>query len=421
MFIKKMQFKNYKSCLDTTFKLDPNLSVLIGPNSSGKTNVLTAMLLLHKLLQERHFPQEEADDQYTVQCKIKVWFDLNGKEIIFSAGLNTYVAEENRDVIVSSKQRWYLKDITGDSKWITVPLWVLLEMKSRSGLQIRWPIHFLRRSKKTTEADVKIFNKAFGPLSYVAEYISGMKYYSASQFTNPSRCPISFEIEVGRKRSRGSGRSPMRFLSDLYNQSKDKDKSKYNDYFEVIGPSGMRLVDDIIFKEITTSSTEVSVRSGGKIHKRKLKKILVVPKFKIDKHKLSPNQLSEGTFKTIALLFYLMTEIGSILLIEEPEVCIHHGLLSSIIELIKSYSRGKQIIVSTHSDFVLDKVNVESVYKVTKKANEGTKVSHLTKSMTKKELAALRHYLNNEGNLGEYWRQGALDTSYGNWNNSRRV
>ena len=140
-----------------------------------------------------------------------------------------------------------------------------------------------------------------------------------------------------------------------------------------------------------------------------VEKILVIPQFNIGKNELSPNQLSEGTFKTITLLFYLITEASKVLLVEEPEVCVHHGLLSSIIELIKTYSRDKQIVLSTHSDFVLDEVNPENVYKVTNLPLKGTKVSHVPKSMSRLELAALREYLEVEGNLGEYWRHGGLE------------
>jgi predicted ATPase len=124
---------------------------------------------------------------------------------------------------------------------------------------------------------------------------------------------------------------------------------------------------------------------------------------------LSPNQLSEGTFKTITLLFYLMTEKSSALLIEEPEVCVHHGLLASIVELIKKYSKRKQIIMPTHSDFVLDKIDPRHVYKVNRSDEEGTLVEHIEDAMSADELAALKAYLATEGNLGEYWKHGGLE------------
>jgi len=120
-------------------------------------------------------------------------------------------------------------------------------------------------------------------------------------------------------------------------------------------------------------------------------------------------QLSEGTFKTITLLFYLITERSSALLIEEPEVCVHHGLLVSIIELIKTYSRQKQIILSTHSDFILDQVEPRHVYRVKRDNEDGTKVTHIEKALSAGELKALKLYLETEGNLGEYWRHGSLE------------
>ncbi len=89
-------------------------------------------------------------------------------------------------------------------------------------------------------------------------------------------------------------------------------------------------------------------------------------------------------------------------------MCVHHGLLSSIIELIKLSSVRKQIILSTHSDYVLDQVAPENVYRVRFERLTGTTVSHIPESMTAIELHALREYLEQQGNLGEYWREGGL-------------
>ena len=78
------------------------------------------------------------------------------------------------------------------------------------------------------------------------------------------------------------------------------------------------------------------------------------------------------------------------------------GLLSSILELISVYSREKQMIVSTHSDYVLDHIQPENVFRVSRDRLRGTRVSPIRKTMTQKEYSALRHYLDHEGNLGEF-------------------
>jgi predicted ATPase len=123
---------------------------------------------------------------------------------------------------------------------------------------------------------------------------------------------------------------------------------------------------------------------------------------------LTFNQLSEGTLKTLALLFYLTTSNAGLLLIEEPEIGIHHGLLTRVVEAIQSVATRKQIICSTHSDFVLDALKPSDVFVVQNSSGRGTVVNRVPESMSSQRFAALRNYLEAEGNLGEYWKHGGL-------------
>jgi hypothetical protein len=382
--IRKISIEDYRSCLDTKFQLHPNLSVLIGPNSSGK--------------------------EPTGQSTLKILFDIDGKTVALTAVVNIFTDENNDDVVVSSRQYWTAKDFTGNRKRIDCPLWLVREFLLTKGRE-RYPrLVRHQRSLLRRRPRLEVPDSVVTPLKTIAESLAEMRYYSASQFTNPGNCPVSFEIEKEGQRSRGIRlRGHAKFLFDLYTSFKSEASGVYAQFFEIVGPSGIGLITAIDFKEIPTSSIDYSVRSGGRVIQRKREKILIIPQFKIGKNELSPNQLSEGTFKTITLLFYLVTEASKCLLVEEPEVCVHHGLLSSIIELVKTYSRDKQIVVSTHSDFVLDKVDPENVYGVVNSPDTGTKVTHIPRSMSRKELAALRHYLDTEGNLGEYWRHGGLE------------
>jgi len=408
--ITRLHIQNYRSCLDAAFDLHPNLSVLIGPNGSGKTNILNAILLLKRLFLEEDRYYQHSEELLTGQSMLKVWFQVEKKKVIFTSKIQTFSDENNDDVIVSSDQQWYLKDFTGSAKRIKIPIgfikYVFREIHSRGNVvRMGGLTHFFPVSRDFK----RIPDAAKKPFEAIAQFVQGLRYYSASQFTNPANCPVSFEVEKEGRRRRGlrlSGHA--KFLFDLYTEFKS-DSDGYGQFLGIVGPDGIGLFDRINFKEILTSSIDYSVRSGGRVQQRKRDKILVIPQFVIGKHELSPNQLSEGTFKTITLLFYLVTEASDILLIEEPEVCVHHGLLSSIVELIKIHSREKQIVISTHSDFVLDKVSPENVYKISSTRDFGTKVTHVPKAMSKQELDALRAYLKKEGNLGEYWKHGALE------------
>jgi hypothetical protein len=374
---------------------------------------LNALLLLRKLTEWDEYPhiQEYGEDASIAKSKLKVFFNISGKKAILNAVIQADTDKNNNDVVINYSSKWYMKDFTRSTKRLKIPLHRSRYYHSVGVYPLKFrPFRGYYKFMTIPESERRLLASGERAVLKVKNFVSDMRYYGASQFTNPGNCPVSFEIEKEESRSRILRLyGHTKFLSDLYSEYK-KESHGYQQFLDIIGPNGMGLIDDIDFKDIVISFVDYKVKSGGRIKKMRRERMLIIPKFTVGKHKLSPNQLSEGTFKTITLLFYLMTEASSLLLIEEPEVCVHHGLLSSIIELIKTYSRKKQIVLSTHSDFVLDRVRPENVYKVSSTPEKGTKITHISKSMSKRELAALKKYLESEGNLGEYWKHGALET-----------
>lgn len=422
--IKSIEISNYRSCLFTKFDPHPNFSVLIGPNGSGKTNILRAITILRTLTENAEHHRH--DDLFARESKLKVNFEQKNKIVSFTASLSMDTDQKNNDIIIRSKQLWNLKNLTG-KKRIEIPLDSII----RGSQDEKWLTYsyfkILRDHKEVMKSlkgrlvELEEWATSARSVMSIAKSLQDIKYYSTSQFTDASQCPTSFEIEKDGPLRGHRFSDHAKFLFDLYTQFKSKNSNRYEQFKEIVGPKGIGLVDDISFKEISTSSIDYTVRSGGKVRELKRDKLLIIPQFIIGKNELSPSQLSEGTFRTLSLLFYIMTEISTILLIEEPEVCVHYGLLSSIIEMIKDYSQEKQIIISTHSDFVLDKVKPENVYMVSIKPEIGTRIVSVRNSMNKKDYDALREYLSTTGNLGEYWKEGALESKYAYRDHRRRT
>jgi predicted ATPase len=149
------------------------------------------------------------------------------------------------------------------------------------------------------------------------------------------------------------------------------------------------------------------VRAGGKVISKSRKRFLIIPTVHIGDSELSFAQLSEGSFRTLAILFYVVTDTSCLLLIEEPEVCVHHGLLTSVVEIIKDFARKKQVIFSTHSENILDQLEPEQV-RLVRKDIFGTTISTISERMSAQQFRALKKYLQTEGNLGEYWRSSGF-------------
>ena len=408
--ISKIEIKNYRSCLKTIFEPDKNLSALIGVNASGKSNILNSILLLKKLGRyRRHFDEE----RYIInRSNLNVLFSIGKKSIRYKAIINYNTDERNRDEVLSTQEKWNFKELTGKNKWYEIPLsfWrrdmnIQFLSKERFLLTDNYGKFF-----RISLEEASLLNRYKNVFKDITDFINSLTYYSASQFTDPSKCPASLEIndEGGLSRLTQRRQEHTQFIYDLY-QSYKKGSKNYDEFLSLVGKNGINLIDSIKFNEVSVPSRVVEVKTGGRIIKKVRKTLVVIPSFVIRKIKLSPNQLSEGTFKTLAIIFYLITDKSKLLLLEEPEVCIHHGLLASIIELIKTFSTRKQIIVSTHSDYILDMLEPSNVFLVQNLSEKGTIVKSIPKTLSSSNYKALKHYLNKSGNLGEYWRHGGFE------------
>jgi AAA15 family ATPase/GTPase len=398
IYLKNIHIENYKSLLDTDFMVNRGLTALIGINGSGKTNTLSAIKLLKSLTSARSRSMVFDDDDILSHTPVELLAEFIFNDMTFFLKVQIQIDSINAEDEIKSFEV-EIKKGDKSTKW---------EKVHPDSFDF---INYLHRQKRNTMEHS--FAKRYLPADHslrdfliaLTKYLKEIKYYGATVFSDPSKSPISFELDEDQLASRGkkNQHGHYRFLYDLY-VLKLNDKKAFKRYLNAVNTFGVGLVDDIVFSQIKVPNSSVRIREGGRAEKIVSNRVLVVPIFNVGQLQLSPNQLSEGTFKTLALIFYILNDDSRLVLIEEPEVCVHHGLLASIIELIKQQSKFKQVIISTHSDYVLDKISPEEVALVQKMDN-GTSVQPLSKALSDDDYSALKQYLNKSGNLGEYWKE----------------
>ena len=119
-------------------------------------------------------------------------------------------------------------------------------------------------------------------------------------------------------------------------------------------------------------------------------------------HPISSNRLSDGTLRYLCLLTVLCNpEPSSIICLEEPETGLHPDIICEMADLLIEASEHSQIIVTTHSEILVDSLTdiPESII-VCEKPETGTQLRRLNK----KELEPwLKEY-----RLGDLWTTGEL-------------
>ena len=117
-------------------------------------------------------------------------------------------------------------------------------------------------------------------------------------------------------------------------------------------------------------------------------------------------QMSDGTLRAFSVLLAMkQPKKPSLFVIEEPEVAIHLGALRTLMEILTEESIGSQIVLTTHSADIVDSVNLESLRVVWNEAGE----SHVG-AVAEHTLATIRSGLITPGEL---LRADSLDVHLG--------
>lgn len=116
--------------------------------------------------------------------------------------------------------------------------------------------------------------------------------------------------------------------------------------------------------------------------------------------------VSDGTLRLLKILLALVSgqHYPDPLLIDEPELGIHPGLLGRLLAEFDAYGAGRQLIIATHSPQVVSWAKPEELRLVERK-DERTMV----RSLTEEQSARVYDYLQDQGNLGEFVYDGGLD------------
>jgi len=381
--IKKIRVRNYLSLKEVDLELGVR-NLLVGPNMSGKSNLidclrfLTTMALsgLNKAFLDRNGFQEvvwKGGDENRITIGLTAEAPNRDKEHVKVYDYEISIIGGATGAIVVEREKLTVRT-SGEPK-------TLIDLKSGQG--------------KLNHADGSIaFTSPIDPAS------------SALQFNVPGWETTSFKFLIAMWRfyrliptlmKQANAATAQNFL----NEGGDNLSSwlmtlqSYREEFRRIEQVATDVFPDL--KEILTPPTQFAT-TYVTTHEKYLKGPINI-------WRMSDGEL---TFLALLSLIFAPEELAAPLYcIEEPENHLHPKLIETVAEILTQRQselglRAAQIIATTHSPHLVDKVSIDELI-VAEKANGATK---FTRPGSKAHLRELLQ--REEVGLGDLWYSGAL-------------
>lgn len=341
--LTKLHIERYKSLYDVTIDLEP-LTVLIGPNASGKSNICEAVYFWSRLVQYLEDP----------------FLDLG------TSGISLQILSQ----IVSESQ-------LGESS-IVQKFW-----RGKSDV-FRFKMAFGETVRKNGAGADSSYMELSIPTESVSlpldpKLVSALGNVKIYDF-NPHSVAKGADLSVPFSRS---GEGVANALTDILLNSRER------------------------FSELESVLMELIPTVGGIVLERKSEtRFALGLKDRFSKYVVPVADVSDGTLRILALLTALYeVNTPDIICLEEPENGIHPWLLHKVVELLNRLSlqgiggHPVQFIVTTHSVSLLNYLRPEQIRAV-ELDDEGKTIVHNLPVDGQRFQKALDVF---DGELGELW------------------
>ncbi len=388
-FIQTIRLQNILSYGPETppFELEP-LNVLIGPNASGKSNLIEALSILAAAPRDIQVPFAEGGG-------VGEWLWKGPHDRRIQATIEVTV--ENLPWIpIPLRYRLSFTQFYAD---FTLREELLEEAASQTeedgpSFYYRYDKHrsVIRPNAKRTSqqvlksnefrTDQSILSQLPEPLpvdglSYVSEQFDKLRFYREFQVGHETPVRLPQPADLGQDYLLENGSNLAVVLSLLLN--KPPYKKKLIDIQRDFYPSLQDILAVVLGGTVQVFFQEEGLESN-------------VP----------ATRLSDGSLRYLCLLAALYSrESPPVICIEEPEMGLHPDVIPKLANLLVEASQRSQIIVTTHSDILVDALSdVPEAVVVCEKVNGATQLQRLDPAELKVWLEDYR--------LGELWTRGDL-------------
>lgn len=391
LYLKSILIENYKSIQKAEVKLKFGLNIIIGNNSSGKTNFMSC---LNEILNFSDIPSDTFS-------KIQLIGREEEIDISSSPNLAQYTDSKKPDEIAFDENHIEYtvsinnKRIKLDDNNVNEALWDNNYFLSSNLIEHGHPYNLMEFVTIPFSAMIvnngKFSNELYRRSNSFTSYLGRYFFRLFRNFASKQQGRIESELTVH------SIRNILINNSERYFTTLNSIIFKYSPIRSIRVNEDFNLIEDKNSNRITLTN--------------------YLLEFNINNNWIPFGLLSDGTKR----LFYLLSElVGAgepdlddnetiiVELLEEPELGIHPHQLHKLMLFIKEQSKSKQILITTHSPQVLDLLDNDELERIIVcyfDEFQGTKFRHLSNAQIDKAKLFMEN-----GFLSDYWRFSNLES-----------
>jgi len=374
MKIRELSIQRFKSLKKVSMKDIGDLTILIGANGSGKSNLLEALTLFFNELDFGTTEKSIGDlDKY-------FWFDEKDKQPIEFEFLIEFSKDEIENMLPNDSKGAYK---IGDTGRLTIKRAIKGSADSAVWGITSSELITLTDGKLVTTSKAKVVTSPQKEESVEASKTQGKQEVTQTSPQTESKdllTAISSNLLEELK---------SRFIYILSTRNATAPFAGYRRRpsiitQEILGKLGLLSQNMAQAEEMMNLEDSVSSVSGTIQAIRSYGPELTVRERPT--RRLLPLALSgSGYQELIALMYRLGTETGCFFGIEEPDLHFHPELVRKFLGFLKDICRDKQVFITTHSTAFVDATDLESVW-MARKSNKETSFQTIQASDDLKSL-----------------------------------
>lgn len=360
--IKSIHIKNFRSHIDFEMEFNQGLNVIIGENDAGKTTLIDSLKILfgNKKIDINDYNQ--LDSPVTIELKESDYDYFFQSKIVEGEIQNTYKLKPTEEKI--SQIRNLLESLNEKEELEQRPvlknLCSLFNISYRSTTKVETIVSKIEESLSSNEyIEVKSIN-------YPISFLGGREFENIDSFFEDT---FFKELKQDIWNHKINDKTIKNHLEDYIEEFKDNQLSNEN-AIELNEQLKEFLPD---FKEINPLiSSEPNLNLKISVELLNSQNQLI----RLDK-------MGDGTNRrtTMAIFKHKKDKNDRVYVFDEPETHLHIKAQLDILRLLKDLTKeNKQIIITTHSPFLINQVNLNEIKLMRLDNEHGSKISSIDSS-----------------------------------------